>query len=209
MAGRLPGPLSAGDRRRGRSAIGRVPTMTPPPADGLPDDWAELIGYSVELRRRLAVVDPELSPVTVPRLAAGEAELDAAEQRLGRRLDDQHRALLRHGDGWPWIFTYTDLLGADELGAGPRWDEGQHLLDLYFAEAPVGENFPARADLLPIAVGADVTDVFALWATGPRTRHGRPVLWLAGDEIDRWPTTREWLLAINQYLANDLARRTR
>ncbi len=180
-----------------------------PPENELPADWAELIGYSATLRSRLAEVDPQLSPMTMPRLAASEEQLAKAEQRLGTQLDAQHRALLRHGNGWPLFFTYTDLLSTDELGAGPLWDKAQELLDLFFSEAPTPADFPARETLLPVAAGEDVTDVFALWTTGPQTRHGRPILWLAGEEVDRWPNMREWLLSINQYLNNDLAKLAR
>jgi len=142
----------------------------------------------------------------MPHLGAREEQLAEAEQRLGIRLDGQHRDLLRHANGWPLFFTYTDLLGTDELGTGPLWQKGQELLELYYSEAPVPSDFPPHEELLLIAVGELVTDVFALWLGGPEANSGRPVLWLAGEEVDRWPNVREWLLSVNQYLQNDIAK---
>lgn len=174
----------------------------------MPTDWPELIGFSATLRAQLAELEPDLSPLTMPRVAATEEQLADAERRLGSSLDGQHRDLLRHGNGWPLFFTYCDLLGTAELGEGTLWDKGQELLDLHFSEAPVPSDFPARDDLMPIAVGDMVTDVFALWRTGPETSGGRPVLWLAGEEVDRWDNVREWLLSVNQYLQNDIVKLT-
>lgn len=177
------------------------------PGGGLrPADWSELIGFSATLRRQLSELEPDLSPFTMPRLGATEESLAEAGQRLGVELDGQHRDLLRHVNGWPLFFTYTDLLGTDELGAGSLWQKGRELLDLYYLEAPVPSDFPARYELLPIAVGEMVTDVFVLWMNGPETDGGRPVLWLAGEEVDRWSNVREWLLSVNQYLQNDIVK---
>lgn len=59
----------------------------------------ELInGFVTEMRRR-ASVDADFA-LTVPNPGASEADLEAAEHRLGHRLDPDHRALLQVADGW-------------------------------------------------------------------------------------------------------------
>ncbi|MGH3964634.1 MAG: SMI1/KNR4 family protein [Pseudonocardiaceae bacterium] len=180
--------------------------QTPSGDEARPTDWPELIGFSATLRQQLSELEPDLSPFTIPHLGATEEKLAEAEQRLGVKLDDQHRDLLGHTNGWPFFFTYTDLLSTDELGTGPLWQKGQELLGLYYSEGPVPSDFPPHGELLSIAVGESVTDVFALWMSGPETDGGHPVLWLAGEEVDRWPNVRQWLLSVNQYLQNDIVK---
>lgn len=175
------------------------------PDDDRPADWAELIGSSITLRQQLGELQPELSPFTAPHMAATDEQLLAVENRLGATLDKQHTDLLRHVNGWPLFFTYADLLGTDEIASGKLWSRAQELLDLFFSEAPIPQGIPARDELVPVAVSELVTDVFVLWRTGPETHGGRPILWLAGEEVDRWANTREWLLSVNQYLRDDIA----
>ena len=176
------------------------------PDDRVVSDWPELIGYSAILREQLSKLQPEINPFTVPHLGATGEQIRQAEARLGCPLDVQHRELLQHVNGWPLFFTHTDLLSTDELGQGPLWEKGQQMLDIFYEDGAIPAGYLARQDLMSIAVGEYVTDVFALWRTGPETNRGHLVLWLAGEEIQRFDNVRDWLLSVNQYLKNKIER---
>jgi hypothetical protein len=168
-------------------------------------DWPELIGYSGLLRQRLHQLEPDLNPLTLPKVKATEEQIRQAEARLGVQIDPQYREFLSYGNGWPDFFTHMDLFGADELGQSELWHKASELLD-YYTEAERSADFPARHELLPIAAGKHVTDVLAIWQAGPLTDGGRPVYWLAGDTVDHYANFRDLLLGVNQYLQNDIAK---
>lgn len=171
-------------------------------------DWEELIGFSVLLRQQVHDLKPDLRPYTIPGVGATEEQLRAAEARLGYPLDPMHREFLSYANGWRYFFVYTHLLGTDELGQGELWQTGNELLQLYYSEGPARTDFPPRGEITLVAVGSEVTDLFVIWRTGPTLDGGRPVSWLAGEEIDRFPNFREFLLSVNQYLQNDIVKFT-
>jgi hypothetical protein len=81
--------------------------------------WRELIDRFIEERHRYAV--PDGGPFAHPNPGADEGQLRAAEERIGRTLDPQHREFLSVADGWDRYLGSSSLLGTDDLGAGPRW----------------------------------------------------------------------------------------
>ena len=169
-------------------------------------DWQELIGFSVLLRQRLNTVDPEpgLSPYTLPGLGASENQIAAAETRLAASLDPVYRDFLHYANGWSDFFTYVDLLGTEDFGQGEPWSKGTELLDLHYSEGPPRRELPPRDEVMVIGVGAHVTDLFVSWRTGPLVDGGRNISWIAGEEVDRYSNFREFFLAVNQYLQNDI-----
>jgi len=170
-------------------------------------DWPELIGESVLLRQRLHELDPAAQPYTVPRVGAPPAQLDTVAQNAGFGLDGLHRELLTYANGWNYFFNFAHLLAAEELGASAQWLAASELLDIFYAEGPVPEGMPPRADVLCFCANpAETEDLFVLWQTGPVTDGGRPVSWLAGEEIQRFPNMHEFMLSINEYLRRDLAK---
>lgn len=166
-------------------------------------DWKELIGHSVLLRQQVNRLDPELSPYTIPGEGAAEERIRAAESRVGP-LDPMYREFVRYADGWRYFFTYAHLLGVDQLGQGELWEKGDELLRLYYSEGPPRIDFPALDELTLVGVGTEVTDLFVIWRTGPTSGGGHQVSWLAGEEVERYPNFREFLLSVNQYLQNDV-----
>lgn len=95
--------------------------------------WQELInGFVTEMRRR-ASVDANFE-LTLPNPGASEADLDAAEQRLGHRLDPDHRALLQVADGWDGL-NWCDLLGTTDLGQGERSARAMEAVEQWFTES--------------------------------------------------------------------------
>lgn len=95
--------------------------------------WQELInGFVTETRRRASV--DENFELTLPNPGASEADLDAAEQRLGHRLDPDHRALLKVADGWDGL-NWCDLLGTADLGRGERSARAMEAVEQWFTES--------------------------------------------------------------------------
>ncbi|MBO0715349.1 MAG: SMI1/KNR4 family protein [Acidimicrobiales bacterium] len=170
--------------------------------------WPELIGFRIIQRQQLADARPHAYPMTAPRVAASAGELEEAEERLGRPLDVQYREFLSYANGWPDFELDLALLGTNDLGQGPLWDKAEELLTLFYQERPVTRDFPAKDDLLPIGVGTETIDLYLVWTTGPETSLGRPVLWLAGEEVDRFPNFRQLFLGIYELGKRDLANAT-
>lgn len=171
-------------------------------------DWPVLLGESGTLRQRLHELKPDTRPYTVPKIAATEEQILEAEARLGRRLDMQYREFLSYANGWNYFHTYTHLFGTSELGVGEMWDKANEMLDIYYSDGPIPADYPRREDLFPIAAGEYVTDVIAIWETGPVTANSHPVLWIGGEEIDRYENFHEFVLAANQYIKNNIERCT-
>lgn len=171
--------------------------------------WPELIGSMAVLKMKLEQVQPDAYPFRPPRVAATEERLLEAEHRLGHRLDPLYRAFLQHADGWPSFFLDVALLGTEELARGPLWKRGQEGLDVFYAESPVPPGIPPRTEVEPIAVAAHSIDVFAIGTGGPVAEGRHPVLWLAGDEIDRWTGFEDYFRSMYSYLDRALTRRVR
>jgi len=173
-------------------------------------DWPELIGESVLLRQRLHELDPDVNPYTLPRVGASADEFDSAEVRTGLRLDAVHRQLLIHANGWDDFFAFAHLLGTNELGSGEQWRRASQLLDVFYEAAPAPDGFPNQpSDVYCFCADPDnVEDLFVVWKVGPVTGGGRPVSWLAGEEVQRFPNMHEFMLSVNEYLRRDLAKLT-
>jgi hypothetical protein len=179
----------------------------PAPAEPSFADWPQLIGESVLLRQRLNELDPDVNPYTIPHVGASEADLGAAEQAAGFVFDGLHRELLSYANGWEQFFTFTHLFSAAELGVSQRWQRASELLDVFYADGPAPEGMPGRSDVFCFCANPDeVEDLFVIWTSGPITEGGRPISWLAGEEVQRFPNMHEFLLSVNEYLRRDLAK---
>lgn len=155
--------------------------------------WPHLLGDLGRVTTQLSLLVPHIYPLSAPHLGADEATLDATELRLGHALDPQHRELLRFGNGWPGAFLDGDVLGTEDLGQGPRWDQANAGLDLLYEYADTNV-LPARNRLYPIFVAPHQPDIFAVRLDGPVTDGGHEVLWFANELIDRWANAHEWWL---------------
>ncbi|GIG36256.1 SMI1/KNR4 family protein [Cellulomonas pakistanensis] len=162
------------------------------PPDGSPW-WEALIGEMVKASTRLTQVAPDAFPLSVPRLGADDESIAAAVERLGHPLDGQHEALLRLANGWELAFLSGSVLGTPELGQGALWEDANASLDMFYAEGDTA-GWPPRAGLVPIHASPYDSDVVAVWLGGPVTEGGHPVLYFAGEVIDRWPNVYEWWL---------------
>ncbi|MFE3188158.1 SMI1/KNR4 family protein [Nocardia sp. NPDC059240] len=107
--------------------------------------WAELIDQMVAQKRRL-VEFSEYESDTRPNPPATEEQLRAAEDRLGRSLDPQHRELLSVANGWEHFFISYSLLGTDDIGAGRRWEFGIEQTREWFEYEEWAEEIGAAHD---------------------------------------------------------------
>jgi hypothetical protein len=153
--------------------------------------WDALLGEMVAAAARLTRAAPDAFPSSTPRPGANDADIAAAAARIGRPLDAQHEALLRHADGWTSAFLGGDVLSTRQLGAGRLWTDAQASLDTFYAEGDP-RGWPPRTELVPLHASSHDIDVMALWLGGPTTDGGHPVLWFAGELVGRWPDVRAW-----------------
>jgi len=156
---------------------------------------SDLVGSIFLDREQLSLRDPAEYSLTYPGTAASENQLLQLESSLGFSLDMQHRQLLATINGWPDILSDISVLSTAELGVGDAWERVSQLLGLYYSES-IPEDFPLVGELFPIAVSRYQNDVFAIWRNGPLTRGGRPVIWIANDEIERFDNLEQMLLFV-------------
>ncbi|MBF6180380.1 SMI1/KNR4 family protein [Nocardia otitidiscaviarum] len=109
------------------------------------DAWHDLIERFIAQKRRLLKTG-ELEDDTHPNPGATQAQLIAAEQRLGRRLDPQYRGLLSVADGWDCFYLGFSLLGTADISMGPRWESGLAHAQIWFEDDEWGEEIGAPND---------------------------------------------------------------
>ena len=103
------------------------------------DSWDSLVIRCAEVSHQLVeqgleVPLPGAEP-SGPRPPATPAQIDAAEARIGARLDSDARALLSRANGWVGLAGRFTLLSCEDIG-GPDWAELIELRDIFFASCP-------------------------------------------------------------------------
>ena len=167
-----------------------------------PADWKQRIAVMALVQRKLAELDTAgLWEHHLPRVAAPPERLDEVEAHLGEPLDSSYREFLRHADGWPSFYQTVDLFGTDDLLGGDRFRHAEEMLSYIEQERVATRGL--RRELLPIAVSPVDLDLFVI----TRRSSARPgtVIWLAGSEIDRYPSFDEYFLAMIDYNRNEVA----
>jgi SMI1 / KNR4 family (SUKH-1) len=160
-------------------------------------DWKQRIAQLVLVKQKLAELDTKgLWQYRLPAVAATEAKLKSVEQRLGEALDPAYRAFLLHADGWPAFYQTVDLFGSDDLAGGDRLHRAADMLS-YVEEDVLTRGDLRREELLPIAASAVDLDLFVL--TKRSAALPGAVVWLAGYEIDRFPSFDEYFMAMIDY----------
>jgi hypothetical protein len=160
-------------------------------------DWKLQIAQLVSIKQALADVDTEgLWENRLPRVAASEDELKAVENNLREALDPEYRAFLLHAAGWPAFWQTVDLFGPQELLGGGAFGYATEMLG-YIEDAVLSQVGFDRAELLPIAASPNELDLFLM--TRPSSRSPGHVVWLAGGEVDRFPSFQEYFMAMMDY----------
>jgi hypothetical protein len=167
-----------------------------------PADWKQRIGVMALVKQKLAEVDTEgLWEHHLPRVAASEERLREVEEHLGEPLDPSLRGFLRHADGWPSFFQTVDLFGSDDFLGSDLFRHAQEMLGFLELEQPAAAG-PLEG-LLPIAASRVDLDLFVM--TGRSVSRPGTVIWLAGSEIDRYPSFDEYFLAMIDYNRAEVA----
>jgi hypothetical protein len=161
-----------------------------------PADWKDRIAVMALVKQRLAEVDTgRLWEYHLPRVAASEERLQQVEAHLGEALDPSYRAFLRHADGWPAFYQAVDLFGSAELLGSERFQHAEEMLGYLGQEQPATSG--TDSGLLPVAASPVDLDLFVM--TRRSSPHPGTVIWLAGSEIDRFPSFDEYFLAMIDY----------
>jgi hypothetical protein len=166
-------------------------------------DWRPEIVRLVGIKQAIDDADTAgLWEYHLPKVGASDEDLEATEQHLGIRLDPDYRAFLGYANGWPSFIQSVDLFGTDDLRGGPRFDLANQMLD---AVEPVvfEQSRLERGAVLPIAASTVELDMFVMPVVDDQ--QVPPVVWLAGYEIDRFPTFDDYVLAMIEYNERELA----
>jgi hypothetical protein len=159
-------------------------------------DWKNEIAVAWYVQNECSKLDTvKLWQYYLPRVAATEQELAQAEKTLEQSLDPRYRDFLGYANGWPGLLNDIDLFGTAEL-CGPMMQRAQLILDSIDDEVWTTSSVE-RSDLVPIGLSREQHDLFVMLKPGS-TAEGLTI-WLAGYEIQRFPTFDEFFLAMVDY----------
>jgi hypothetical protein len=168
-------------------------------------DWKREIAIAYLVKQKVAEVDSNhLWECHLPEVAATEEAIVAVEHSLGFNLDAEHRAFLRHANGWKGFMQNNDAFGVADLVAGSRHQKAIELLQSLEALEPIC-GFEQN-ELLPFALSSTSIDLFVI--AKPNSQSPGVVLWFAGGVIDRFPSFSEWFLAMVDYNRREYQRFT-
>jgi hypothetical protein len=144
-----------------------------------------------------------LWPHHLPGVAATEAQLLEVEARLGEHLQPSHRAFLATAGGWRGFFQTIDLFGPEDFRGSSRWMRAQQLLR-YIEDNVLASIAFGREDVFPIAASSVDIDLFVLG----RRSSAIPgvVVWLAGDEVERFGSFDDFFVAAVDYNRREIAK---
>ena len=165
-------------------------------------DWPILIAHLMAARSSVYEVERgRLWDYALPRVGAKPEQIDAAEARLGRRLDPQYRELLGFANGWPSIFRDDCLFGTEELGQGDLWTHAAASFR-YIAEAsPELARVTDPEAVLPI--GCSETSPSITLQGDDAGSH--VVRWFyAGSLGEQWPDFAGFLAALIEFNRRDV-----
>ncbi|HVF44611.1 MAG TPA: SMI1/KNR4 family protein [Pyrinomonadaceae bacterium] len=161
------------------------------------EDWRGLIVTMLFVKQELLRLDAGgLWPHHHPEVAAGEARLAAVEARLGHALDAKHRDFLSYADGWRGFYQTVDLFGTAQLAGGGLMGYAAELLGAVDEGVLKSSGF-SREELLPIAATPADKDLFVM--TRPYSASPGVVIWLAGEEVDRFHDFEDYFRAMLDY----------
>lgn len=167
-------------------------------------DWKRRIVEMVAIKQEMRVADRRcLWHYHLPRVAATESQLLAAEKTLGEPIDQCFRRFLGFANGWPAFYQTVDLFGAGDLIGGELFECGQRMLG-YLHEVALAESGFSREDLMPIAATPVDLDLFVM--VRPSRPKSGTVVWFAGGEIDRFSNFDEFFASMVAYNRIGLSR---
>jgi hypothetical protein len=165
--------------------------------DMVASEWRSRIVELVLVKQALAEADRKaLWAHHLPSVAATDAQLLAVEARLGESLQPSYREFLALAGGWRGFMQTIDLFGPEDFLGSQRWRRAQELLG-YLDDDILSSMGFRREEVFPIAVSGIEIDLFLM---GRRSSEiPGVVVWLAGDEIDRFNSFDDFYAAMVDY----------
>lgn len=165
-------------------------------------DWKSRIVELVIVKQAIDELDTRgLWEYRLPAVAATPERLGEVEAKLGEPLDPGCRSFLEHANGWPAFWQSVDLFGVEDLLGSERFEHASAMLS-YVEDSVLDAGRLRRADVLPIAGSPVDLDLFVM--TGRSSPSPGGVVWLAGTEVDRFSSFKEFFVAMVQYNRLDL-----
>jgi len=161
------------------------------------EEWKNNIVTMIYVKQQLMKLDINgMWPHHFPEVAATEEQIRSVEERQGYILDTSYRAFLKHANGWKGFYQTVDLFGTNELLNSSIMKYANGLLDAVEDDVIKATGF-LREELLPIATTRFDKDLFVL--SCPKSNIPGIVIWIAGEEIDRFSNFNEYYLSMIDY----------
>ncbi|MEO5965933.1 MAG: SMI1/KNR4 family protein [Candidatus Limnocylindrales bacterium] len=166
-------------------------------------DWRPDIARLIQIKQAIAAADTNgVWEFHLPKVAATPDEIAAVELDLDVQLDAGYRNFLRYANGWPSFFQSVDLFGTADLAGGPRMGVTRRMLES-LEPVVLEQGGHLGSQLIPIAATAVDLDMFVMKSVAG---HQEPtVVWLAGNVIDQFECFEDYVLAMIEYNARELA----
>jgi hypothetical protein len=153
-------------------------------------DWPILIAELLSVRSKINEIDGgRLWGYALPRVAATEADILAAEERLGRRLDPGYRRFLTFANGWPHVAQDGLIFGTEELGQGEDW------------ATAIESHDPTAEQVTPIMLSRTTP---SLAVQGGAAGDSSVRWYYSGSLVDQWPTFEDYFRALIELSLDDL-----
>lgn len=151
-----------------------------------PHDAQVAVGRMFRAKERLAVFEPDIEPLTWPKVTHGEEAIRRVEARLGHDLPKGLRAYYAFFDRWDGFRFANTILGLDDLVTGPLHQEA--LMRRGWIEAPEEEELGhPREEWLVVGLNrADADLVLVHRSTGQ-------TVWMVGGVVERYESFIEYL----------------
>jgi len=160
-------------------------------------DWKKEIAVAWYVQNETAKLDNnKLWDYFLPKVGATEQELAEADAVLGYPLNPQYREFLTYANGWRCFLQRIDLFGTDELRDARAMQEAYSALEDIDPES-FAKSDVVISDLLPIGLSNEQSDMFVMLKPG--SPNAGTIIWLAGYEIERFPTFGDFFLAMVDY----------
>lgn len=161
------------------------------------NEWQDKIAVMIYIKQAIMKLDVNnLWSHDLPEIAASEEELQKTERILGYRLDNYYRDFLKSANGWKEFYQTVNLFGTKELSGSKIMKYALSLLEAVDDSVFRSIGF-TKNELLPIAASEYDKDLFVI--SVPSSRKPGVIIWLAGEEIDRFPNFKEYYLAMLDY----------
>ena len=159
-------------------------------------NWKKEILTMAKVKEELYQVDKKkLWSWHLPEVAATESQINEIESHLCCPLDSQHKAFLKHSNGWESFYHDVDLFGIEELASGDKHNKAIELIEIVLESCP-DEKFMLD-EVFPIAVSKDDIDIFTI--NNSNSISPGIVSWFAGYRIDTFTNFEEYFMSMIEY----------